>query len=212
MSLPSHETFRAASSQAATLAERAELAGHLLRSPPSMWRSETLRALYASALHRNEQALVERLEPVLDPLVGLEERLVLRGEYDPVRALRDDGLCVLTAAGQQRVLGICAERVAGSEDVEALVCALREALDWLSPVSAFVQALQLVRIYGASPRVGNGHLTALASVATPSGQARGDLLRAIGAALSARGEAEMASELAAEAAALSVETREGPRP
>ncbi len=209
---PSHATLVAAAAPEKTEDERATLADQVLRSPHSTWRSETLRVLYASALAREERVLADALEPELDPLVGLEERLARRGRDKPIEALKDDGLPMLTASGQHRVLHVCAQHLSGPSDVDELARALREALDWLSPASAFVQALRLLQIYGHAPHVSDEHVVALASVSTPSAPARGDLLRAIGAVLSARGSTVAAAEFGGQAAALSLDAHEGSRP
>ena len=63
--------------------------------------------------------------------------------------------------------------------------------------------MHLARAYAALAHVGEEHLMALAGVATPSVLARADLLRAVAAALAARGSTEAAGRLAAEAAGLS---------
>jgi hypothetical protein len=187
--------------RAATGSERAALCEQVLEAPPSAWRDETLRRLFELSLGHGDLALGERLGRALEPGIALEERLVFRAGVEPLAALADDGVPFLSAAAQRRFVAACLSRFPGasSGEANALARALRDALDWWPAPSAFLHALRLVQAYCALPAVGAEHLLALAGVGTPSSLAQADLLRAVGAALAARGAMASASELNARA-------------
>jgi hypothetical protein len=189
---PSHATLIAAVHGTAT--ERVELARLVLASRPSSWRSEALQVLYRVALERGEPALATTVEATLPGQVVLEERIVCRAGADAEGALADDGFALLSVAGQRRVLHVCMQQLGKrkAQALSSLATALRGALDWLSPASAFGVAIQLAGAYATLCAIDDEHLVSLSTVATPSEAAHDDLARAIAAARVARGSAVQA--------------------
>jgi hypothetical protein len=197
-----HALVQRAGSEETAYAERSALLDAVLGMPPGAWREEALRALFATALTRREEALAARVASALPPMIALEERLAELAARAPLEALADDGFPFLSVTAQRRILTLCTAHLDDVDDAGALVRALRAALDWMTPSAAFVQAMTLVRACAAVTTLAESELVQFADVQVPSSLARADLLRAVAAALAARNVTEPADRLNAEARAV----------
>jgi len=199
---PTYAELELARRQHSTAEELLALCQMLAMKPSSAWRDETLRSILGRGLAEGHASLVAAVETALDPLVALEERLAYLVTLDPLAALADDSLPLLSSSGKMRLFHLATEHLTektAADRAEALALALGDALHWFNAPIAFLEAARLASIYGAHALMNERHLLALAEVQTPSTLARADLLRAISAALLARGAPRAAAPLQAEA-------------